>query len=118
MNKLVFAGFARLKKDLAFWVCFWGMAALGVYLPVAQYFDSLRYNTVFAPDDLVFNYTPFICIAAAVFISLYLGIDYSDGSKRDYRRYGGGRAGYRYGYSRVCGIYRGERSCGAQYSHL
>ena len=80
MNKLVFAGFARLKKDSAFLICFLGMAALGVYLPVAQYFDSLRYNTVFAPDDLVFNYTPFICIAAAVFISLYLGTDYSDGA--------------------------------------
>lgn len=83
MNKLVFAGFARLKKDLAFWVCFLGMLVMGVYLPVAQYFDSLRYNTVFAPDDLIFNYTPFICIVAAVFISLYLGVDYSDGTIRN-----------------------------------
>lgn len=83
MNKLVFAGFARLKKDLAFWVCFWGMAAMGVYMPVSQYFDSIRYNTVFAPDDTIFNYVPFICIVAAVCISLYLGVDYSDGTIRN-----------------------------------
>lgn len=83
MNKLLFAGFARLRRDLAFWVCFLGMAALGVYIPVGQYFDSMRYNTTFSLDGTVFNYVPFICLAAAVFISLYLGVDYSDGTIRN-----------------------------------
>lgn len=83
MNKLVFAGFARLRKDLAFLICFGGMVLLGIYMPVGQYFDSQRYNTVFAPDNTVFNYVPFICVVAAVFISLYLGVDYSDGTIRN-----------------------------------
>lgn len=83
MNKLLFAGFARMRRDLAFWVCCLGMAALGVYIPVGQYFDSMRYNTTFSLDGTVFNYVPFICLAAAVFISLYLGVDYSDGTIRN-----------------------------------
>ncbi len=83
MNKLLFAGFARLKKDLAFWVCFLGMLGMGVFLPVGQYFDSIKYNTVPMPDNLIFNYVPFVCLAAALFISLYLGVDYSDGTVRN-----------------------------------
>lgn len=82
MNKLVFAGFARLRKDLAFWVCLLFMMALGVYIPVTNYIDSIQYNYQYT-GSLVFNYSPIVCFTTAVLISLYLGVDYSDGTIRN-----------------------------------
>jgi len=83
MNKLVFAGVARLRRDIGFWVCFLVMTALGIYLPVGQYLDSIRFQFVFTKDGIIFNYAPFVCFAAAVFVSLYVGTDYSDGTIRN-----------------------------------
>lgn len=83
MNKLIFAGLSRLWKDRAFWVCFLGMFALGVYLPVGNYFDSIKYKFEFCPDTLFLQYAPFVCLAAPIFVSLYLGVDYSDGTIRN-----------------------------------
>lgn len=83
MNKLIFAGLNRLWKDKAFWVCFLVMFALGVYLPAGTYADSMRFNFVFSPDSLFLQYTPFVCLTAPIFVSLYLGVDYSDGAIRN-----------------------------------
>lgn len=83
MSKLVFAGFARLRKDLAFWICFLGMLAMGAYAPIRTYQNGIAYK--FSPliDGEIFGSAPFICMVAAVFISLYLGVDYSDGTIRN-----------------------------------
>lgn len=83
MNKLVFAGFARLKKDLAFWVCFLGTLVMGIYAPVRSYMDGIAYKSTRTLDGNIFGFAPFICIVAAIFISLYLGADYSDGTIRN-----------------------------------
>lgn len=83
MNKLIFAGLSRLWKDRAFWVCFLVMFALGVYLPVNNYMESIRYEFEFCPDMLLLQYAPFVCLTAPIFVSLYLGVDYSDGTIRN-----------------------------------
>lgn len=83
MNKLVFAGFARLKKDLAFWACFLGMLVMGIYAPVRSYMDGIAYHFTPSLGGNIFGFAPFICMVAAIFISLYLGTDYSDGAIRN-----------------------------------
>lgn len=83
MNKLLSAGFARLKKSKYFWIGFFCMFALGAFLILNSYDDTKRYGYTYTIDELFFYYTMFIGIASSAFCSLFLGTEYSDGTIRN-----------------------------------
>lgn len=80
MNKLLSANFARLVKNKVFQGGMILMTCFAVYTCVNQYVEIGR---KIALDDIAFIYTIFICILSAVFSSLFLGTEYSEGTLRN-----------------------------------
>lgn len=91
MHKLLRAHFARLKKDKIFLASAVLMFALGVLLPFNQYRNYTVYGYTTAPDNIFFGYAQFIGVLSAVFCSLFLGREYSDGVIRNKLAVGHGR---------------------------
>lgn len=86
MNKLLNAGFNRLRKDTVFWVM---MAAISLYSLINIWSGADSFQTmvqvgfVVTLDDYYFNQAPLLGIFFAVFVSLFLGAEYSDGMMRN-----------------------------------
>lgn len=83
MNRLLCAHFARLKRDKVFLLSAALMFALGIFLPLNHYLQNAAYGSVAAPDNIFFGYTQIIGVLSAVFCSLFLGREYSDGVIRN-----------------------------------
>lgn len=83
MSKLLRAGFARLKKDKVFWIGIIFMVVVGLFIPVRNYIDMLEsgYESTF--DSYFFGFSLFTGVIAAVFVSLFVGKEYSDGTMRN-----------------------------------
>ena len=80
MNKLLAANFVRLKKDPVFWMGMLFMFAFCVIILIKNYLDL---RTDVALDNFFFGYAMFVGIVSAIFCSLYLGTEYSDGTIRN-----------------------------------
>lgn len=79
MIKLLNSNFYRLKKNKCFWILLIVMAFLGMYI-----YDN--YNPINCVDcnynrlgEVIFVFTGFICLLLPIFISLFIGTEYSDG---------------------------------------
>lgn len=83
MAKLLRAGFSRLKKDKMLWIGVIFMLVLGLFVPVRNYFDGLEYGYMSAFDSYFFGFAYFTGFLAAVFVSLFVGREYSDGTIRN-----------------------------------
>lgn len=83
MNKLLFAHFARLKKDKTFWAAIIFMFLIGLMLIINLYDSNMKYDDAASLDFALFNFTVFIPFAIAAFCSLFLGTEYSDGTIRN-----------------------------------
>ena len=83
MSKLLSAGFIRLRKDKIFWVALIFMFGAGVFFPVMRYMDMQQSGYIKNIDNGFFACTPFIGIIMAVFCSLFIGTEYSDGTIRN-----------------------------------
>lgn len=83
MNKLLCAHFARLKKDKVFLISAALLFALGVFIPFNQYRQLAAYGQTTSPDNAFFGYAQMIGVMSAVFCSLFLGKEYSDGAIRN-----------------------------------
>lgn len=89
MSKLIYAHLFRLRRDEAFWIECALMAAVGVLLPIAQYITIQRIVRetgeleTLPLDQLFFSFNLLIPFAAAVFCSLFIGTEYSDGTIRN-----------------------------------
>lgn len=84
MNKLLTANFARLRKNKIFWLGTAGMFLWAVLMLAGQYQTKLSdpgFDSVL--EDFFFEYAPIIGGVCAVFTSLFLGTDYSDGTIRN-----------------------------------
>ncbi len=82
MNKLIAANFMRLKKSKVFWACIGFMSGFAVMMQIFNYRDMLEGTELTLESDL-FVFATFIGIAAAVFASLFIGTEYSDGTIRN-----------------------------------
>ena len=84
MNKLLASNFSRLWKNKVFWI---GTATLFLWSTIMLLFGYRA--ALKAPeysyflDEFFFQYGPIIGIFCAVFTSLFLGTDYSDGTIRN-----------------------------------
>ena len=83
MNKLLSAGFFRLKKNLLFWLSMVFMAIAGISFPLAAYADSQKYGLVYTLEGNFFTSAVFAVILSSVFCSLFIGADYSSGTIRN-----------------------------------
>ena len=95
MRKLLSANFSRLWKNKTFWVC---MGAMLVYALVYM-LNGVRQATVSLTqyhrslDDYYFQFALAIGMFAALFCSMFLGTEYSDGTIRNKLITGHTRAG-------------------------
>jgi ABC-2 type transport system permease protein len=83
MCKLLSANFMRLKKDKVFWIVFLFMFAAGVAFPIVIYADEMRTGMINSIDNIFGQYAMLIGIVMAVFCSLFVGTEYSDGTIRN-----------------------------------
>lgn len=81
MAKLLRANFVRLRKNVSFWVCFGSMIGITVLTYLLNYFLDNR------PSEVILDSSLFQCsnifFFSAIFVSLFLGTDYSCGAVRN-----------------------------------
>lgn len=83
MSKLLHAGFARLFKNKIFWLLS-GLSVGFVLITTRDLYNGMKeYGTSVEVQQLFMNYATTIGIVIAVFISLFLGAEYSDGAVRN-----------------------------------
>ncbi len=83
MSRLLNAGFKRLIKDKVFWICIIAFITLGITRCWAQYNEIIKYNAIVKIDNIIFNSIVIIDFAIPIFICLFVGTDYSDGTIRN-----------------------------------
>lgn len=83
MIKLLNAAFTRLRKSKIFWIL--SIFSIGFALVIinAQYGDMRDLGESIEIGQLVLSYPTIIGIVIAIFISLFLGVEYSDGGVRN-----------------------------------
>lgn len=83
MNKLLRANFRRMWKDRVFWI---GLAVLFAYamLPIVSYYHQMKkYQYEIIPDEVVFSSIMMIGIIISIFVGMFVGTEYSDGTIRN-----------------------------------
>lgn len=84
MTKLLRANFARLKTSKVFWICTIGMFVFAVGLCVDFYVKHVTEGRSFPDLDLPFYVAFFLTgVVGAVFCSIFIGTEYSDGTLRN-----------------------------------
>lgn len=83
MINLLNAGFTRLKKNKLFWILTIFTIGLALFMIYTQYSDMKKYKEVIEVEQLMLNYSTIIGVVISIFVSLFLGIEYSDGGIRN-----------------------------------
>lgn len=84
MTRLLSAGFARLWKNKVFWIGTATMFSWAAILIITGYSQAAtELEDLFPLERYFFQYAPIIGGFCAVFIGLFLGTDYSDGTIRN-----------------------------------
>ncbi len=76
MNRLISAAFLRLRKHRPFWLLLCAMAIWGAY-------NAFTLEVSGCVEGRFFEAAPLMGFAAAIFISLFVGTEYSDGTIRN-----------------------------------
>lgn len=91
MNNLIAANFIRIKKSKLLWAGMALMALLAAVMSFTQYREAAAYGVETSLDKVFFVYAVPISILTAVFSSIFLGAEYSDGVIRNKIIIGHGR---------------------------
>lgn len=83
MIKLLNAGFTRLRKNRLFWLLTIFSIGLALAMIYTRYSDMKEYGDTIEAEQLMLNYGTIIGIVIAIFTSLFLGTEYSDGAIRN-----------------------------------
>lgn len=85
MRKLISADFCRLRRDKTFWIGTLAMLAFTVALMIVDCHVALKDSSEFQYelDYSYFRYAIIIGLPIAVYVSLFLGTEYSDGTIRN-----------------------------------
>lgn len=85
MNNLLSANFLRLKKDKFFWLTIIVMFGWGLFAAGMQIYNANHYKMDYeiTMDSILFGYCWVAGVVCAVFSSMYIGSDYSDGTVRN-----------------------------------
>ncbi len=91
MNRLIRANFSRLFKNVIFRICMLFSIGLGVFADLSRYIDMQKNKDLYArlgdefkcADGFLFSGSLYIIFAAAVFVGIFVGTEYSDGTIRN-----------------------------------
>lgn len=83
MNKLLAANFSRLRKDKVFWTATILMALSGSYTAFSMYLDKIRYGLEISFNEGLMTYVTLVGCCVAVFCSMFVGTEYSNGTIRN-----------------------------------
>lgn len=83
MRNLLRANFSRLWKSRIFWLEILFMFGLACFIVWNQYDELTKYNVVVTLDRPLFLAMSLFGVVAAVFVSLFVGVEYSDGTIRN-----------------------------------
>lgn len=83
MRKLLSAGWIRLGKSRIFRLLCGFMFLMGLYYPITLNMQAKKYGFTAAIDSPFFSHIMFMGVLTAVFISLFIGTEYSDGTIRN-----------------------------------
>jgi hypothetical protein len=83
MIKLLNAGFTRLRKNKLFWLLLIFSIGFALFIICNQYSYMKKYEEVIEVGQLMLTYSTTIGIVIAIFTSLFLGVEYSDGAIRN-----------------------------------
>lgn len=86
MSKLLRANFARLWKNKVFWGCMIFMFADAFHTVLAQYLSFKQYGGEmenYFSENLAFGQTVAVSIISSIFIGLFIGTEYSNGTIRN-----------------------------------
>ena len=83
MIKLLNAGFTRLRKSKLFCILTIFSIVFALCMIYTQYSDMKKYGSVIEVEQIMLNYATMIGIIIAIFTSLFLGVEYSDGAIRN-----------------------------------
>lgn len=83
MIKLLNAGFTRLRKNKLFWLLTIFSVGLALFMIYARYTDMKEFGDTIEVEQLMLNYSVIIGVVMAIFTSLFLGVEYSDGAIRN-----------------------------------
>lgn len=83
MRNLLSANFLRLRKSHLFWSILAVGALFAGFRIYALFSDQIDYGIPSLLDDALFNYAQLVGLTVAVFVSLFLGTEYSDGTIRN-----------------------------------
>ena len=82
MRNLLSANLLRLKKSRLFWGTLILSFGFGVWVAVLQVLEQMRYGS-FEDSPAFSRYTSLIGVVIAVFVSMFFGTEYSDGTIRN-----------------------------------
>ncbi len=91
MNKLVASEFLRLRKSNLFKICLLASAGLGIYMVMMRWYDikmnpeiydklSREYSNA---DGILFSGALYMIFMVAIFVSIFVGTEYSNGTMRN-----------------------------------
>lgn len=80
MHKLVSAGIYRVKKSKLLWGLVIFSALFVAYMTYSFYRNQQDYQVEVHTEDMMFTIFNFLGVLIAVFVSVYIGTDYSDGT--------------------------------------
>lgn len=85
MTNLLHANFTKLKRDKFFWLTIIIMLAWGLFAAGMQIYNASKYKLAYeiTMDSILFGYCWVVGIVCAIFSSMYIGSDYSDGTIRN-----------------------------------
>lgn len=83
MIKLLNAGFTRLRKNKIFWILTIFSIGFALVLINGQYGNMKTYKETVEIGSLIVSYPTLMGIVIAIFISLFLGVENSDGTIRN-----------------------------------
>ncbi len=92
MSRLFHAGFNRLVKDKIFWIGTALTVLFCVLVCANKYRDQFEYEVHYTLDMFLFGSLMIIGIVLSVFISLFIGTEYADGTIRNKLIAGHGRS--------------------------
>lgn len=82
MRNLLSANLLRLRKSYLFWGTLTLSFGFGIWVAVTQILEQMRYGG-FEDSPAFSRYTSILGIVIAVFVSLFFGTEYSDGTTRN-----------------------------------
>lgn len=104
MINLLSSCFFRLRKSVIFWVAEISAIVFGVFVAINMKIDMEISGFCHVLDDGLFNDIVFMGILLAVFVALFLGTEYSDGTIRNKVSAGHSRISIYLSYLCVCCI--------------